>query len=598
MSTIYNKLKQVALKSILKTLPLRGVGLGLLVGLLLGVSSCIKEVTPTDVVSESQIKSMSDTQESLLYGISAFMVTKDTWGGGTYYLNDWGFPCQVYFREINGEDFPIYKSTYDYWTYHENGTYASSYTIYTWYFYYSLIRNCNDLIGVIDESSASTASKRILGSALAFRAMAYMDLARSFEFKPTGVSKLDEKANANGLWGLTVPIVTENTTTADGTNNPRADYCKMWRFIMTDLRKAKELLGSYNPEDCSLPGTDAVNGLMARAWLEIGSRMDENTTYINGYTQKFIDSDNSGDGYTKLGVSTSKECYKNASQCAQNAIGTRTPVTEAQWHDATTGFNTANQAWIWRCRIGTEEQEPAYYCSFIGSIASEPEAGLPYSYDAYRCISDSLYKLIDNNDWRKYTWMDPADATKGTDAMVTKYKSNLSATSLKKIPAYANFKFRPGNGNTTNYKEWLISDLPVMRMEEMYFIWAEAEARANNSPTDGQDILKRLLNNRYTNGIYTANTTQSNNVDNFVKYELMIQKRIEFWGEGICFFDYKRLNLRVNRADVSNYESAFKLVSIENRTAPWMNYYIPEAEIQRNAACKANPDVSGTYTQE
>lgn len=554
--------------------------------------SCIDEETPKSVVSEKQVAAMSDTQQSMLYGISSYMVAYNSWGSSDYYLNDWGFPCQMYYREVNGEDFPVYQSTYDYWTYHENGTYASSYTIYTWYYYYSLIRNCNNLIGAIDRNTTNSDSRHYLGSALAFRAMAYMDLARSFEFKPTGYEKLDNQAQQDNLWGLTVPIVTEKTDAQAGIDNPRVDFCTMYRFIMNDLRDAQTLLAGYNFTDKSLPGRDVVLGLMARAWMEIGSRLDENSTYINGYAEKLKASNASNDGFGTIDATTATDCYKHAISCADSVKSLYTPVTSAQWHDSKTGFNTANASWMWRCRIGGKEQQPSYYCSFLGQIASEPKSGLAFAYNAYRCIGDNLYSKISKYDWRKKTWIDPEDAGKSTPSILSKYQTLLDSTAFVKLPQYANLKFRPGEGNITDVNTWLIGDLPVMRVEEMYFIKAEAQARAGNISA-ACSTLKELMDKRYNGYPYSCSATT---LSAFMT-ELMLQKRIEFWGEGICFFDYKRLNLQVNRTLSTNYEDAFKLISKENYTAPWMNYFIPKLEIQRNTACKANPDVSGEYTE-
>jgi len=555
--------------------------LNLLIAVMAGafLTGCIDEETPYSVVSSNQVNSISDTQKSLLYGISSYMVAYNSWGSSDYYLNDWGFPCQVYFREVNGEDFPCYKSTYDYWTYHENGTYASSYTIYTWYYYYRLIRNANGLIGAIDPATASVESQQYLGSALAFRAMAYLDLARSFEFRPTGYDKLDNKAAADSLWGLTVPIVTETTSEDEGIDNPRADFCTMYRFILDDLERAQTLLDGYNYSDVSLPGSDVVNGLLARAWMEIGSRMDEEEN----------------PAYEKLGTNSATECYQKAYDYTQLVVGNYTPLTSLQWHDSKTGFNKANKAWMWRCRIGGKEQQPVYYCSFLGQIASEPQAGLAYAYNAYRCISNTLYNRISKSDWRRDSWINPSDAGKGTSAVLDKYQTLLDSASFINLPAYANLKFRPGEGNVDDANTWMTSDLPVMRVEEMHFIAAEALARTQGYQV-GWDYLQKFIQTyRYAEGA-TYSVKSVNSLETFLT-EWMYQKRIEFWGEGICYFDYKRLRLQVDRTAVTNYEESFRLISREGYVAPWMNYFIPKLELQRNTACKANPDVSGEYTE-
>ena len=77
----------------------------------------------------------------------------------------------------------------------------------------------------------------------------------------------------------------------------------------------------------------------------------------------------------------------------------------------------------------------------------------------------------------------------------------------------------------------------------------------------------------------------------------MLQKRIEFWGEGILFFDYKRLDVGINRAFAgSNHPSVFRLAETDGRSPQW-NIVITRAEFQSNTAIKGsnnNPDPSST----
>jgi len=557
---------------------------------LMSTTSCIDEMTPTSVVSSEQVQKMSSVQESMLWGISAYMVTFNSWNSSDY-LNDWGYPCQMYFRELCGADFPVSKSTYDYWTYYENCSYTSSYPYYTWNYYYRLVKNANNLIGAIDPSTKNTESRHYLGSALAFRALAYLDLARQFEFKPTGYETLDFKAEQNGIWGLTVPIVTEKTSNQDVLQNPRVDFCTMYRFIMNDLRNAEDLLSGYDYSDKSLPGIHAVYGLLARAYMEIGSRYEETMPQLADYASKMAESNQQQDGFGTISELTAKACYEQAAICAEKAMQGYDYVTKDQWQSKTTGFNTANQGWIWRMRIGGKEQLPTYYCSFLGQTATEPASGLARYGGAYRCISSQLYEKISSYDWRKTSWLAPTDAGKKSPLIVNKYQSLLPDSILAQVPAYANFKFRPGNGNIDDYNEWLISDLPVMRMEEMQFIKAEAKARTEGYES-GLNELKTFVSHRFTNlANYKPEVTD---LESFLE-ELMTQKRIEFWGEGICFFDYKRLNLQVDRTLSSNIEDAFKIKSKRNYCCPWLNFFIMQYETNRNAQCIANPDVSGYY---
>jgi len=564
-------------------------------------TSCVEEVLPTDTISSEQVKGMNTVQENMLYGISAYMTTYNSWGSSSDYLNDWGYPCQMYFRELCGPDFPVSKSTYDYWTYYENCSYTSSYPYYTWNYYYRLIRNANNLIAAIDTTTASVESKRYLGSALSFRALAYLDLARMFEFKPTGYDALDAKASERGIWGLAAPILTENTTSQEVLDNPRADFCTMYRFIMNDLRTAETLLDDYEFTDKSLPGIHAVRGLMARAWMEIGSRYEDPrfSPLPDGKTQDYAalmqTSDKQKDGYGVLGHYTAADCYQQALTAATAAMEGYGYTTSEQWHDKTTGFNTATNSWIWRMRIGGKEQLPTYYCSFLGQTATEPASGLARYGGSYRCISSNLFGKINNNDWRKTTWIAPTDAGKTTETVLNKYLTLVDAETFASFPKYTNLKFRPGSGNTDDYNVWLIGDLPVMRMEEMEFIRCEAIARTQGWEAGLTELKDFIGNQRFTSG--KASSYRASSVTDLPSFlaEMMVQKRIEFWGEGICFFDFKRLNMQVDRTNSNNVEEAFMVKSKQDYCCPWLNFFILQYETNRNSACLANPDVSGYY---
>ena len=76
------------------------------------------------------------------------------------------------------------------------------------------------------------------------------------------------------------------------------------------------------------------------------------------------------------------------------------------------------------------------------------------------------------------------------------------------------------------------------------------------------------------------------------KKELLLQKRIEFWGEGILIYDYKRLDEGIDRT-ASNHATVFKLKT-EGRSPQW-NIVITRVEFQSNTAINEscnNPDPS------
>ncbi len=106
----------------------------------------------------------------------------------------------------------------------------------------------------------------------------------------------------------------------------------------------------------------------------------------------------------------------------------------------------------------------------------------------------------------------------------------------------------------------MLFDIPLMRVEEMYFILTEAKAHTQNVEA-GKMVLTDFMNiYRYTDGSYQCAATD---MDAFIQ-ELMVQKRIELRGEGLVYFDRKRLGMRIQRYyDGSNYPASAQLNSKE-----------------------------------
>lgn len=75
----------------------------------------------------------------------------------------------------------------------------------------------------------------------------------------------------------------------------------------------------------------------------------------------------------------------------------------------------------------------------------------------------------------------------------------------------------------------------------MHFIKAEAQYHLKQEE-EARSTLKEIMNHRITDSSYTCIASGENLLD-----EIMLQKRVEFWGEGINFFDAKRLGLGVDR---------------------------------------------------
>lgn len=569
-----------------------------LLGALCAVSSlvlatgCIEETLPKTEATPETIEKSTSSMEYMLNGLSSYFVAYDTWGssGNT---NDWGYPCQLYMREVMGEDFPVYDASYDYWSHIESGSGLRYAAYYSWFYYYKFIKNTNNVIALVpDPANAETKAVYCLGQALGLRAMLYMELSICFEYRTTQVESLNADAQSMGVVGLTVPIVDENTSKTDLNNNPRVPFYTMYRFIMTDLNRAETYLEGYEQATKAHANRAVVYGLKARLWLDMASRFDREPDAL----AKQMSAEGSSDGYDDIGINSAMDCYAKAAEYARKAIGGgNTPLTEDQWMNSKTGFNTPQSSWMLGTYVTSKEEVNTgyYYNSFVAQIASEPTWGMPRYGSAFRLISKSLYDKISDSDWRKNSWISPDDA--GKTEIPEKYRTELKGDAWSRLPAYANLKFRAGSGSISTIETGLIASLPIMRVEEMYFIRFEAIAHTEGVAAAAKEMADFLNTYRYTDGSYNCEATD---LDSFIT-ELMVQRRIEFWGEGINFFAYKRLGLPITRSyDGTNWLSSQRLNTKAGYTAPWMNYVLPEYERDNNQGVILNPDPSGTIIAE
>lgn len=124
------------------------------------------------------------------------------------------------------------------------------------------------------------------------------------------------------------------------------------------------------------------------------------------------------------------------------------PLTQAEWTDVKTGFNTANDSWMFGTLVNSKEQiNTAAWYTFLGWMCSESTWGMP-NYKAYRCIGKALYDKISKKDWRRYSWVNPDDAGEQKDAegkacVPAGYETQLSASQWANLPAYANLSSVP-----------------------------------------------------------------------------------------------------------------------------------------------------------
>ncbi len=512
------------------------------------MTSCVDETFPTSGATQEQLAASAKATEALLWAMPAFYNKFAVVSDDQAY--DWGYGSIMHYRDVMTADLAVISSGYDWYSNWAQNTYMGAGYMkqqWIWNYFNKMVLTCNNMMSSINLETATDTQQGYYGMGLAFRASAYLDMARMYEFLPNdGTEPLSPEGK--DVLGLTVPIVTEKTTEEESRNNPRVPHEEMFKFIMADLDQAEELIGKAARSAKTLPDISVVYGLKARAYMW-------------------------------------NEDYPKAAEYARKAIATGqyTPLTKDQWLSTNSGFNEPNSAWMW-CAQAVKEDECVQTGILNWTAWSSNEA--QYGYAAagpFNMIGAELYNKINDRDFRKLSYKSPeGGALEGQEPVID---AAFAAT----LPAYSSYKFRPGSGNTDDYNIGSATAIPLMRVEEMYLI--EAEAVAHTSAAEGKQLLETFMTT-YRYPTYTCRAVSQEEVID----EIFLQKRIELWGEGQIFFDYKRLDKPVVRAYAGTNFATATLFNTTRRPA-WMNTVIVNSEGTSNKAVLEynNPDPTGCY---
>ena len=414
------------------------------------MASCDLDKFPEgDYISEEQKEDIINGRPNLITAeVNAMAAKLNTFGtisdDATTYHNDYGIPAVSMILESGGQDLVALVNGYNWFNTSQNYSdrvYDSSSDELIWKTFYNHLKAANNVLKLIAADTEDSSLKVYRGQALAARAYDYLNLVQIYQFTYAGHEN-----------SLAVPIVTETMTDEDMQNNPRATVQQVYDQIMSDLNTAADLLTGYdNGSNKDQIDEAVVYGLRARA---------------NLLMQKWAD----------------------AAKDAERAIAGGTPQTLAQVSTPT--FNSASaSSWLWGVMITPDNDVvqtgiinwPSHLCSFTGNGYT---SGVP---DGYRKVNSALYALIPETDIRKQWFLSPDNKSSLID------NEQIEGTSIVEyfgLTPYVNTKFGAYQsifGNTTNASDW-----PLMRVEEMYLIKAEAEAMGGNL-SGGKSTLENFV---------------------------------------------------------------------------------------------------------
>lgn len=489
-------------------------------------SSDYLDTTPDASLSKKVTFSTTEHVEQAVNGLSKMMTQQYF---GNRYFNGEG-TIKSFYGNLQGNDYQKYYSALKDIA---NGTHmvnsARNYDYFPWFYYYRIIGNANSIILHVDEATGTEAKKQFLkAQALTFRAYCYSMLVQLYSNRWK-----DHQGDAKGV------VLRLDESTGD---MPLSTLGKCYEQMYADLDQAISLFTesklTRNSSQNYLPDLSVAYAVYAR-------------------------------------VALNREDWPTAAKYAALARANYPLMSNSEYQS---GFNTANKEWIWS--VYSSESESLYYFQYYVYEASNSDQA--WSTSRPSAISKELYDQIPATDIRRDLFLDPKDDTyntttgRATNALTTRakkeYATKMCSNSL--IFAYMQYKqltkAQPGVG-----------EFNLFRASEMYLIEAEADCHIPGKEAEAQNLLIKLNKDSGRNPEYTCTKTGEDLLE-----EVRLYNRIELWGEGHDWFNYKRWGLPIIRKGFNkggSFIAAFAVTINPTDINNW-TWVIPEIETDYNKA--------------
>lgn len=466
---------------------------------------------------------------------------------------DFGYPAIMLGMDMQTADMNGAYTGYNWFrnwqSFGSNGP-TSYVTVMYWDPVYENIKMCNDNLAAIPADTDDQTLMFFRAQSLAQRAVDYWMLAQVYQFN----YQIDPTA-------LTVPIITdENAEDAAMNGAPRATCEEIYAQILKDATEAVDLLAAtpvkaenvISDRPKRMVSLATAYGIRARAYMSMGK-------------------------------------YFEAASDAQNAITSfsgRPATIDEVSHPSFVSLSEPN--WMWGFAVSETDDcvqtgivnWPSMVCTFGDGYTNV---------GGWRYCAYDLWNAIPATDVRKGWFLDDNyDSPNLSDAQrayLQQYidEPTYGSTQIAPIFPQTNVKFDSYQDvmMQTNHAQ----DIPKMRIEEMYYILAEAQAMSG-SLAQGKSTLETFVKTYRDPAYVCAASTPAE-----VQEEVFQQKRVELWGEGLMYYDYMRLNKGIDRTRAhAPYVYTFNIPA----GAKNLIYCLPDTEMSSNKAITKNNDEAET----
>lgn len=518
-----------------------------LLALVLVVTGCSKgylDTEPSSSISDITLAKSDNGIQGVLNGINNMMymyVYRQGTGTGAASLNvKFDLLSNSSVNSIAGFHMDEHR-----WTDHRNPYGALPY--YSWDYYYTIIQHCNTVLQLVDKSMLEEKVKNdVKAEALAFRAMCYLQLTQLFGERYV-------KGGDNKSLG-----------------------------VILRLEPSVDALARSTVEECFAQINKDINDAISA--FEAGTMSYQKDYHKNRLTLPVAYG-------LAARVALAQQDFARAEMMADKAIKAFVSVGGRLQNgsELVDGFNNMNaKEWMWGYRHA--EDQNTYFAGFGATYAYN----FPGWNDGLRfAVNRSYYDAMGKDDARRgwFVALDEGDKIPD-DGDDTYFAGEYDKANIKWEYTGQCIKFRTLDNTTSKM------DLVMMRLGEMYYIKAEAQA-LQNKLSDASATLMSVMVTRDSQYKVPAGLDQAG-----LLWEIQRNKRIDMYWEGQAFFDMKRLGELPNRLAAGNdmymddvHKAAFKQRNSGNnvsglpKTADdkvWQ-FVIPYDELKGNNLCEQNP---------
>ena len=307
-----------------------------------------------------------------------------------------------------------------------------------------------------------------------------------------------------------------------------------------------------------------VRSTVEEVYTQINSDIDDAIVLLDGYSRRNKSHfDASVAKGLKARVALTQGNWSTAATFAAQARSGYSLMSQETYAQGFSIGSEANSEFMWASQIVADQSDLfGNYGAYISrNFSSSAIRANP------RAISSLLYPMISDTDVRKTLW-DPT-------GLHLNLPDGVSLLSTHKKFPYTSQKFIAVSNADSRV------DVPNMRAAEMYLIEAEALARSNQDGPAALALYNLVISR---DDAYTL----SSNTGTALIDEIMVQRRVELWGEGFRWYDLKRLNLPLDRTGSNQTVAVAGFMEVPVGDNKW-TWPIPQDEMDANNLMVQNP---------